>query len=441
MFFPTLGSIATKDVETVTYTSSIQEAIDRMHASNHRNIIVTNHSLFYVLTTLDLVSLEHDTVDYSQPVSSLNLKQVPSLGAEENVINAVDISLKEHEYICVLDEAQNLSGIVTNSDIISSVDPQIMFENTTLGSLFEQRYTYETVGIDAGMPKAINVLRASGIDSVIITDRGIPAGILTSKDILRYFKDGEPDTGVRGYMSAPLKTLPIGTPIKDAMSYINTMHFKRIVVVHPDGTLAGIVTQQDLIAQTYLQWASLFKKHYQEIEELSQVLEKENRELTTLATKDRLTGINNRHAFEEQFAKELAYARRHNIDLHLAIIDIDLFKQINDTHGHIVGDTILKEFTVVIGEYIRRSDFFARWGGEEFVLMLRNTSDAHAAEIAENLRRIVEQHAFPKVGSVTCSIGIGRVDTALPLTQNLANADRALYRAKSEGRNRVRSHI
>ena len=437
MFFPTLDSIATTDVLTIDFDATINEAIERMRSANHRNIIIVNHAIYYVLTTVDLIALKVRHIDFSQPLSSLQLKQVPTLPGNENVINAINIADKTHEYICIVDEADNLTGIVTNSDIIASVDPQIMLENISLQSLFEKRYSYSVVQQNEPMEEAIALLNRAVHDCLIVADGKRLVGIITSKDILRYFNNIDSPCSVSDFMSSPLHTLPAETSIKEALTYVKEKHFKRIVVVNDHGSLIGIISQKDLIAQTYLRWSNIVKEHYHEIAELSYILEERNKQLVQMATKDRLTGINNRHMFEEQFENERAYARRYHATLHLIILDIDHFKAINDTYGHIIGDSVLQEFAAIINESARSSDFLARWGGEEFVLLLHNSSDADAYKVAEKLRHIIATHRHETVGTVTCSIGLCRIDPALSINDNLARADHALYEAKNGGRNRV----
>lgn len=438
MFFPTLDSIATRDVLTIDFTATIEEAIDKMNASNHRNIIITNTTIYYVLTTVDLITLKLENVDFTRPLSSLDLKQVPTLPEDENVINAISIINKEHEYICIVDLNGHLKGIVTNSDIVASVDPQIMLENTSLSTLFETRYSYSVVQTDEPMSRAIEILRESLKECLIIARGKELVGIVTSKDILHYFKeDNEAERQVSEFMSTPLHTLPVETSIKEALAFVKQKHFKRIVVIDNERELVGIVSQQDLISQTYLRWSNLIKEHYNEIEELSHILEQQNKQLVKMATKDRLTGANNRHMFEEQFEKEHAYARRYEIPLHLMIFDIDHFKHINDTYGHIIGDTVLRTFSGLIQDHARSSDIFARWGGEEFVLLLHNSDDENAFNVADKLRLFIQEYEFDKVGYITCSIGMCRIDPDQDLNENLAKADEALYRSKSLGRNTV----
>jgi len=437
VYFPTLDMIASRNVLTIGFDASIAEAIETMHRHNHRNVIVTHGSLYYVLTTVDLIAAEPCDADFSRPLSALELRPVPTMRGSDNVINAIAFINKEHEYICVLDDREQLAGIVTNSDIIGSVDPQIMLENTPLSALFEASYRYPEISETAPMPVAIETLRSSRKDCLVVTAPHALSGILTAKDILRYFKSPDLSAPVSAFMSAPLQTLPADTSITEALAFVRKKHFKRIVVVDPEGGLVGIVSQKDLIAQSYLRWSSLLKEHYHEIKELSRLLEEQNRQLVKLATRDRLTGVHNRHMFEEQYEKECAFARRYGVGMHLLIIDIDHFKSINDRFGHIAGDGVLKTFAARIERHARSSDFFARWGGEEFVLLMHHADDADALGIADKLRACIADVPFDAVGPITCSIGLCRVDPDTDLAANLSRADRALYAAKEAGRNRI----
>jgi len=160
-------------------------------------------------------------------------------------------------------------------------------------------------------------------------------------------------------------------------------------------------------------------------------------EFEHLASHDPLTNVLTRRVFLEACEQELARCRRHGRSMALLLLDIDHFKAINDTHGHQTGDRVLVDMVARIASLLRRPDQFARFGGEEFVLLLPETSQEEAISVAE---RIQAQVAEPREGlpPITVSIGVAtnrpdedQIDTLL------ARADRALYQAKAEGRNRV----
>lgn len=162
------------------------------------------------------------------------------------------------------------------------------------------------------------------------------------------------------------------------------------------------------------------------------------RELEHLAATDRLTGLWNRRHFEVTAAAEMERARRYRHPTSILIFDIDHFKSINDTCGHQTGDDVLKQLAHVVRHDMRESDLVARWGGEEFTILMPNAKLAAAAEVAEKLRHAVESGAFPRKLKVTISIGVAEWASGFEsLDTWIARADDALYQAKHLGRNRV----
>ncbi|PBZ54968.1 hypothetical protein CJU54_00565 [Pseudomonas aeruginosa] len=163
-------------------------------------------------------------------------------------------------------------------------------------------------------------------------------------------------------------------------------------------------------------------------------------ELRLLAFRDPLTGALNRRAFAEHAEHELLRSRRQESSLCLAIFDLDHFKQINDRYGHAVGDQVLQRFSRLCQERIRRTDLFARFGGEEFVLLMPDTGKNQAMVLLELLRThwAEEQLDSPQgIFRSTVSIGLVPIEGVTPLEYGLERADAALYKAKSAGRNRV----
>jgi len=170
------------------------------------------------------------------------------------------------------------------------------------------------------------------------------------------------------------------------------------------------------------------------------------RKMGEAAMREPLTGLYNRRHFDERFAAEMAAAQRHGRMLTLLLVDIDHFKKINDEHGHLAGDEVIKMVANVLRGELRLEDVIARYGGEEFMVLARETNVKGATDLAERLRESVERARCPvgkEMLSVTVSIGvtisIGLVQFENPYTQNdlIAAADKALYQAKSSGRNKV----
>lgn len=159
--------------------------------------------------------------------------------------------------------------------------------------------------------------------------------------------------------------------------------------------------------------------------------------LDVLATHDPLTGAWNRRQFDELLAREIARAHRYRQPLSLIMFDIDHFKNVNDTHGHLAGDDLLAALSVYVSANIRDSDILARWGGEEFMLIVPGVDVEAAARQAEKLRALIEHGDFGVIGRVTCSFGVTQFRNGDTPDGFTGRADAAMYRAKQTGRNRV----
>ena len=160
-------------------------------------------------------------------------------------------------------------------------------------------------------------------------------------------------------------------------------------------------------------------------------------ELAWRAATDPLTGLVNRHVFEERLAEEVSRSRRHGRDLALAVLDLDQFKQVNDTHGHVTGDAVLREAALRLGSLAREGDVLGRLGGEEFGWIMPETDGMEAWQAAERARAAMAGAPFAEAGTVTVSAGVcdlGQADGPLDLYRR---ADAALYWAKRNGRDVV----
>ncbi len=161
-------------------------------------------------------------------------------------------------------------------------------------------------------------------------------------------------------------------------------------------------------------------------------------QLQQIATTDVLTSIHNRYKLDSLLEQQMLLYKRYNRPFSIFYIDIDDFKGVNDRYGHETGDIVLIEFARLIQCNIRKSDYFGRWGGEEFLIILPETELPQAELMAEKLLKVVNQYEFPTIGQLTCSIGIAQI-MPFDSEKNLINrADQGLYLAKQQGKNRVR---
>jgi len=259
---------------------------------------------------------------------------------------------------------------------------------------------------------------------------------------------------LKGFLKALLVTMLIIIPIITLIAYLNMvvrlgMPFTFNVLIGPIviGTLISFVISV-LNLNYYLRLAHIEKEKMHELEELvieqTQELKEASDRLKKLSVTDSLTGLTNRRGYEESMKKEMALSKRSCHELSLMMIDIDLFKLYNDNYGHDQGDIALKTVAETIKDSLpRASDFVARFGGEEFVVLLPVTDAQGALVIAKKIIDNVEakdiRHKYSKVsGCVTVSIGIAAMNGE-NIDKNVLfkRADTALYKSKINGRNQA----
>ena len=170
------------------------------------------------------------------------------------------------------------------------------------------------------------------------------------------------------------------------------------------------------------------------------VMRRYQQRIEALATTDVLTELPNRRGFNILAGQALQEAKRSQSPLHALLIDLEHFKRLNGTYGHLAGDEVLRAFARQLKSSLRQADIVCRWGGEEFILLLKDTDSATAQQLAEKIRLQTEQNRYPFAGvnlQVTTSLGLTELRTDDSLDSLLGRADKALYRAKESGRNRL----
>jgi diguanylate cyclase (GGDEF)-like protein len=174
-----------------------------------------------------------------------------------------------------------------------------------------------------------------------------------------------------------------------------------------------------------------------EVQDLGRERERMLRDLERLAMVDTLTGVPNRLRLDQALNDEIGRARRYLRPLSIILFDVDYFKKVNDSYGHEVGDSVLKEIAALLMQSVRKVDSAGRWGGDEFLIIIPETVLFGAANLAENLRSKIEQHRFAVVEHVAVSLGVAQMKVDEGTESLFKRADDALYRAKNAGRNRA----
>ena len=173
------------------------------------------------------------------------------------------------------------------------------------------------------------------------------------------------------------------------------------------------------------------------LQRLNESLRLETRSLARMARTDPLTGVLNRKGLADELMRLVRMGGDAIFPLTLVFIDIDHFKRVNDEHGHDVGDQVIQGLTDLVRSAVQRDDLFARWGGEEFLLVFRDTPGVEGRNIAERLRERISGAQWPDGVRVTCSFGVAEWHRGEDLGDGIKRADEAMYRAKQNGRDRV----
>ncbi|MDW5416097.1 MULTISPECIES: GGDEF domain-containing protein [unclassified Iodobacter] len=227
---------------------------------------------------------------------------------------------------------------------------------------------------------------------------------------------------------------PFFTP-SEPLSFLNLQLFLFSIGL----TLHYLALLQELLSHSHLQLET-------EVTLRTEALAAANQRLEELVTTDELTGVANRREWQRRCEEAIIYARRYQQPLSILLIDIDHFKNVNDQHGHLAGDLTLKELCRVCTAELRATDSFARWGGEEFVLLLPGTTQVEAILAGNKLRIAVENQALVEYHEqkirITISVGVAMLeDNDSSLDHLLNRADQAMYAAKAAGRNQVQCAI
>lgn len=216
--------------------------------------------------------------------------------------------------------------------------------------------------------------------------------------------------------------------------YTNLWLFETNSIAHVDHMISDIDSEYNLYRNLVLVVNFLFAFY---VIGNAYVYMKKRKELTEVANLDPLTKVYNRKKFNEEFSSYAKLAYRQSKNLGLIIFDIDDFKYVNDKFGHNEGDEVLKSLAECVSNTIRESDVFARWGGEEFIVLMYDVDEEKVTSTSERIRKEIESHYFANVGLITVSLGCTCSDEIYLVKDMVDKADSALYLAKDTGKNKT----
>ncbi len=268
----------------------------------------------------------------------------------------------------------------------------------------------------------------------------VPFVAQTTADALRLYREAAPDLVLLDVLMPQIDGYKLAKIFKNDGKYIPIILLTALEDIDSKrrGLAAGgdeFLSKPVNVLELQIRVSSMLR-----IRRLTNELEDVNRQLQAFASIDPLTQLMNRRVLEERLDQEFARAVRHRHPLACLMLDIDHFKNVNDSHGHLVGDRVLARVGAAIAATIRKTDMAGRYGGEEFLVLIPETLATGAQILAERLRRAVAAPPpqGPDLPAVTASVGIATTEVGLPSAWDLVRrADEALYEAKETGRDRV----
>ncbi len=294
------------------------------------------------------------------------------------------------------------------------------------------------VKVDATLADAARVMYERRL-SCLLVDRGEKTvGIITERDLTRALSivldTGEIES-VETIMGSPLITIRADCEYNKAISILRERRCRRLVVVDGNDDVCGLVTRSDLLRAQRRVLES-------EVEKRTVELQRTNEVLKTMSVTDPMLGISNRRAMDSTLKRIFSHTCRYSRPYSVVLLDIDYFKSFNDFYGHQIGDSALVKVATAIKSHIRNTDSVFRYGGEEFLILLPETTLEGAVIAAENVRMVIQNlkivHQKSPNGSMTASLGVSAVQKSDPDQHKaISRADEALYEAKKEGRNKV----
>ncbi len=437
---PKLIDIATKKVVTVNDTQSINDAITLMYQENHRDVIVLSQTKksFGILKANDLIRLKADNISFDTPIKNIKYDTVFSINYETSIQEAVQNISSSCTCICLVNEEHALCGFVSYYDIISSVDPKLLLEKRTLSDLLISSYL-KRASSHISTKEVIALMDDNIYDCVILFEGKKAVGIITTKDVVKLFGESKDlELPISTYMTSPLQTVKHTTTIAQSLKFIQEQNFKRLIIEDYDGNIVGQITQEELVGRIYSKWADFMRDETLHLSSANSLLQSKAMQLEQLATVDKLTSLYNRVKFEQKIKEEMSRVQRYKSEpFSIVLFDVDNFKHINDTYGHITGDIVLQRIAGVVKTTIRTTDLACRWGGEEFVIIYPHTNISQALEASEKIRGLIYKLKFDVIKNVSCSFGVAQFEADDTMQSLLARADQAMYQAKKGGKNRV----
>ena len=391
---------STVSITEINVENKLSRFIEGSESLSSRSMI-RNEIQNYKSGNISLLELQNYTKDkYSDGVKVLdNIVSASRVTDNRVIAQWGDKSLQDFTHLVEFNNTDTEIKVI-QSECLVLINSLIMKDNTILG--------HDIVVYD--LKPLMEAIDKGNLNCKIILDMNTPESFETAENLVEY----------RQLLNTNY-WLQLKLSKGSLYSSLNVLSYKIIL---------GFIILLSLLI-------FIFYKVSKEVSrEVIEQLEEKVKTITEISETDKMLGIYNRSKFFKVLEAEIYRSRRYDHNLSLIMFDIDHFKKINDNYGHLVGDQVLKKLSKIISNEIRTIDLFARYGGDEFMILLPETNIEKAIELAERLKVVLKKTNFDKVSSVSCSFGVTELKSDDDIDKLILKADNALYKAK-EKRNTI----
>ncbi len=450
---------------TVTEDKTLLFGLNLLIDNNIRRVIVVDlqGNFSGVVTQEDLIRhLEGEL--YRQDARIMDIisgkQMLRTVSAGDSLASAVSMMANYNVGCVLVMDEDKIVGIITERDLLKIAGTKTALSEK-VGKFMSQPVS--SASIDSSVSDVLDIMRAKHIRRIVINyNDGTPFRVITNRDILRNLENSYLDflnkkirhardildflpevivevidvSGEQIIQWCNRKTkLVFGSDIAH-LPITSLIPQTAWSVIYPDIVEKGRIekTRVEIGDRIFELSASYLKMQREGI--IQAILIDVTSEVE-LSLRDFLTGTFNRRKFEEIIAAEVERVKRYGHLLSICIMDIDHFKLVNDTYGHLAGDQVLQELSSLVAKNIREVDYLIRYGGEEFVVLASDTDLVGMRRLAEKLRKLIESHVFSGDKRISISLGIAQFAATDTTATFFNKADQAMYQAKAQGRNRV----
>lgn len=531
-----LKDIAQQENLSVQSSSSLKDLVDLMNVNQKGVVVVLEDSKpIGILTERDIVEILYNGVKLDEKIHAYTKKNLVTTIGERTVGYALNLTLENNiRRVIVVDDSGNFLGVVTQQDLLKYLEEDFYRLTIKVKHIVKKIGDLMSVSPNEPLHAVLKIMVSNKISSVPVTEKGIPVGIISEKDILKLAGKNIPlEAPVSRYMNSPVDTARLDSLLVEVVEVMNYKNIRRVVIVDEAGIAINIVTIRDVIENLEGDYNKFLERKLQSAKEILNLLPEVLIEVTDtgreqliiwindkavstfgrdildkpvtsflphdtwnniystliklgkiehiklkkddciyelsgffittfgkmeqgrfqlilrditedikLSTVDPLTDIYNRRFINAFLMKEIERSKR--LDRHFSVVisDIDNFKIINDSYGHLSGDLVLKALARLITDTVRNLDVVGRYGGDEFMLILPDADNETALNVIERLRMNVESLDIQVLKDIkvrlTASFGIASFpENGTSLDDLLVAADEKLYKSKRQGKNQI----